>query len=318
MSFRPKISVLIPTYQYGRFLPEAIESVLVQDYADFEILISDDASRDDSAEVIRAYAARDPRIRFQLQAKNLGMVSNWNWCLAEARGDYVKYLFGDDRLTSPTTLGRMVSMLENEPRAVLAATARVILDADSQQTEVWDEAGAPGFHAGPDILYRCIRRDRNVVGEPSAVMFRRAAAGRGFDPSFRQLVDEEMWFHLLGDGGMVYASEPLCAFRQHEAQQTVANRKQQVASAEMMRIAARYFEELAACEGVKPGSFKMRRRIARHIYYSRKDCPPSPLIAAAEADLMAKLGRRWYFIFWLLHRATKPIENLCRSFRRQR
>src|SRR5208283_3355105 len=97
---RPKISVLIPTFEYGRFLPEAIESVLAQDLMDFELIISDDASRDDSGEVIRRYAARDPRIRYRLHERNIGMVANWNWCLKEACGEYVKFVFGDDCLPS--------------------------------------------------------------------------------------------------------------------------------------------------------------------------------------------------------------------------
>ena len=76
MTPRPKISVLIPTYNYARFLPAAVESVLAQDFREFELLISDDASTDGSAEVIRSYAERDSRIRFRLHTANLGMVKN--------------------------------------------------------------------------------------------------------------------------------------------------------------------------------------------------------------------------------------------------
>src|ERR1039458_5233071 len=94
----PRVSVLTPTFNYARYLPEAIESVLQQDFRDFELLIADDASTDGSAEIIHRYAAKDERIRFKIHSKNLGMVSNWNWCLSDARGEYVKFLFGDDRL----------------------------------------------------------------------------------------------------------------------------------------------------------------------------------------------------------------------------
>ena len=159
----------------------------------------------------------------------------------------------------------MAALLEAEPRAALAATARIILDDCSRQLEIWDEAGARGYHSSREIIFRCMRHDRNIIGEPSAVMFHRAAAGRGFDPSFHQVVDEEMWFHLLRDGGLVYEPEPLCAFRQHSAQQTVVNRERRVASAEMMRITARYFTEVAAAEGLKPGSFRMRRRVLPYL-----------------------------------------------------
>src|SRR5471032_2980636 len=103
----PKVSVLIPTYNYARFLPEAIESILAQDFQDFELLISDDCSTDNSAEVIARYAAQDKRIRFQIHSANLGMVQNWNWCLSQARGEFIKYVFGDDKLASPTAITQM-------------------------------------------------------------------------------------------------------------------------------------------------------------------------------------------------------------------
>ena len=95
----PKISVLVPTYNYARYLPQTIESILRQTHSNFELLISDDASTDGSAEIIRHYADRDSRIRFMIHPTNLGMVANWNWCLQQARGDYVKFVFGDDLLT---------------------------------------------------------------------------------------------------------------------------------------------------------------------------------------------------------------------------
>ena len=69
MPSTPKISVLIPTHNYARYLPEAIESVLAQDFTDYELLVSDDASTDNSADIICRYAARDPRIRAEFQRR---------------------------------------------------------------------------------------------------------------------------------------------------------------------------------------------------------------------------------------------------------
>jgi glycosyltransferase involved in cell wall biosynthesis len=312
----PKVSVLIPTYGYARFLPEAIESVLAQDFTDFELIISDDASPDGSAEIIRRYATRDPRIRCEIHGRNLGMVANWNWCLGEARGEYVKYLFGDDRLNSRHTLSRMVTMLENEPRAVLAATGRLILDKDSQATEVWDELGAPGRQDGRMVIAQCLRQDRNLVGEPSAVLFRRAAADRGFDPSWRQLVDQEMWFHLLTQGDLVYDPEPLCAFRLHPAQQTMVNRENRISSTETLLLLARYLDDFAAAVGQTIDSRAICRMIFHQIYYSRKnsrrDAIRTPELAAAEAKLLARLTRGRYVRCLILHRLLKPFFNLKR------
>src|SRR5581483_9458517 len=216
----PKISVLIPTFNCARFLPEAVDSILAQKFGDFELIISDDNSSDDSSELLRSYAARDPRVRLHLQSSNLGMVANWNWCLQQARGEYIKFVFGDDALISAQTLGCMAELLDAEPDVVLVASARRVIDEASHPTAIWDELKTAGRHGGAALIARCLQQDRNLIGEPSAVMFRREAATRGFDLQLRQLVDLEMWLHLLSSGGLAYLPEPLCAFRLHPGQQS--------------------------------------------------------------------------------------------------
>ncbi len=317
MTGRPKISVLIPTYRYARFLPEAIESVLRQDFRDFEVVVADDASGDGSPEIARDHARRDPRVRVQVHERNLGMVANWNWCLEQARGDYVKFLFGDDRLMSDSALGRMAGLLDAEPRAVLAASARMLLDAESRPTGVWNGWGSPGFHPGPAVIGRCMWEDANLVGEPSAVLFRREAAARGFDPVWRQVVDQEMWFHLLTQGGMVYEPEPLCAFRQHDAQQTVANRHNKIGSTESLVLTRRYLDYYLAYVGLHTGCMLEKRFLFRRIYYARKERCRSPERVEAETALLERLTPRWYFGCWLAHRLTKPFINLRRFFQRR-
>jgi glycosyltransferase involved in cell wall biosynthesis len=122
----PKVSVLMPAFNYGRFLGEAIESVLAQDFTDYELIIMDDCSADESKAVAERYAGRHPRFRFEVNPRNFGMAPNWNRCLAAAGGVYIKYLFGDDKLASPTALGQLVAMLDSDPSLALAASGRII------------------------------------------------------------------------------------------------------------------------------------------------------------------------------------------------
>ncbi|HVS53446.1 MAG TPA: glycosyltransferase [Opitutaceae bacterium] len=312
----PKVSVLLPTYNYARFLPEAIESVLAQDFTDFELLISDDASRDDSAAVIRRFAARDPRIRVRIYSENIGMVANWNACLRQARGDYIKFIFGDDCFMRPDALGRMVAQLDATPEAVLVASARTILDAHSRVVTIWNDWRAPGFHRGAEVIRRCLREDRNLIGEPSAVLFRRAAAQRGFDPQFRQVVDLDMWLHLLRGGDFVYLAEPLCAFRQHEEQQTAVNRRANVGPLECLALLARYLDELRLTPGGER-TFAASHLLFERLYYSRKHAPRTPTLVAAEASVRERLGRFGYGVHWSWHRFTKPWLNLRRFVRRR-
>jgi glycosyltransferase involved in cell wall biosynthesis len=312
----PKISVLVPTYNYARYLPEAIDSVLAQDFRDVEILISDDGSTDGSAEVIARYAAKDRRIRFQVHSVNLGMVHNWNWCLSEARGEYVKFVFGDDMLASPQALTKLVELLESSTSAVLAASARYVVDEHSKVIEIWDDFGRPGSHRGTDVIAGCLNEDRNLIGEPSVVLFRRRDATRGFNPRYRQIVDQEMWFHLLEKGEFAFTSEPLCCFRKHPTQQTEVNAPGQIGVWEAMRLFAEHYS--------KPylRSKGFRKRGFDRIYELRKRRKGNPQVPkemlAIEQELNAQMTRSWYAAYWLRRRLTRPFQNLGRWIERQR
>jgi len=318
MPTTPKISVLIPSFNYARFLPMAIESVLAQDFTDFEILVSDDASTDDSAAVIARYAAKDPRIRGQLHPANLGMVANWNWCLQQARGEYIKYLGGDDCLASRHALGRMAALLDAHPQATLAASARLILDENSEVTALWDELHQPGMHNGPKTIARCLRANRNLIGEPAAVMFRRVAASRGFNPNMRQIVDLEMWFHLLLQGDLAYTLEPFCFFRRHGGQQTAVNRESRVGDTEMIQLLTQCLADPSFRTHTGLSLLAYRRVIFRGLYYLRKSAPSHQKFKTIPELLQAQLPRRWWTLCWLLHRVTQPFENLGRTIRLRR
>ncbi len=219
----PKVSICMPTYNFAQYLPEAIESVLKQSYGDYEFLIIDDCSHDDSAEVIRKYAQNDRRIIFSINDHNRGMVDNWNLCLESARGEYIKFLFGDDALFSDNALERMVSVLDAHKEVSLVASARYVIDDQSNIIEIWREYRAKVGYPGAKIIRDCLIEQKNKIGEPSAVMFRKKHAGRGFDARYRQAVDLEMWLHILEQGNFAYIDEPLCSFRRHAKQQTNVN-----------------------------------------------------------------------------------------------
>jgi glycosyltransferase involved in cell wall biosynthesis len=222
----PRVSVCMPVYNNDRYLAESIESVLKQHFEDFEIVVIDDCSTDRTAEIAREFAAQDPRIRFLINPENLGMVPNWNRCMELAQGTYIKYLFGDDLFSSPETLGLMVQAMELTPGASMVSSARTIINEQSHTIDTLSPFPGNFTADGREVIRRCLRRitrDHNLIGEPSVVMFRRDAAVRGFDCRYRQLVDLEMWFHLLEQGPFAYLAEPLCSFRHHGEQQTKKN-----------------------------------------------------------------------------------------------
>jgi glycosyltransferase involved in cell wall biosynthesis len=307
----PKVSVLVPTYNYARFLAEAIESVLAQQFTDFELLVVDDASIDHTAAVAQTFAARDPRIQVTVHPVNTGMVNNWNYCLKQARGEFVKFLFGDDRLCGPTALGRMVSLLEAHPSASLAASARIIFDDQSRVLDLYRDL-PDGLHEGRSIITSVLLANgKNLVGEPSAVLFRKKDGDRGFDPRYRQVVDVEMWFHLLEKGDLIYTGEPLCAFRSHALQETERN----TASGLALKEHALFFSKYA----VRP---EMPRKVILPLLFAlRRISAVDPFVQECQRRLIQRWGRGWHAPYWfycLRYRLAKPFRNFLHSLLKRR
>jgi glycosyltransferase involved in cell wall biosynthesis len=311
-----KISVLLPCYNQARYLPQAIESVLTQQNADWELLISDDASTDNSAEIIRSYAARDPRIHFHVQSPNLGMAANWNWCLEQTTGHYIKFLFGDDYFCTPDTLAQLSRAFETNPQAVIATSARLIVDENARTLFVANELNLNTPKTGEEVILRCLLEGKNLIGEPSAVMFRREAAKRGFDPSYRQLIDWEFWAYLLEQGELAYVEKPLCAFRCHDKQQTAANRQCRSGEEEGLRLQFKYLPLLKKYRAHGGPAHPFRRALFRSIYFARKkNTVRSAESLPCENALMRELTPAWYAGYWLAHRLTKPLSNLQKAMR---
>lgn len=311
MTAPPAVSVLVPTYNYARYLPDALDSVLRQDFRDCEILVSDDASTDDTAAVLAAYANRDPRLRLVRHERNLGMVANWNWCLRQARGAYVKFLFGDDAFATGDALGTWCALLDRHPRAALASSARDVLDESTGRTTPVNRLPAGGHFPGARVIAACLHHDTNLIGEPSAVIFRRELAARGFDPALRQVVDLEMWFHLLRVGGLAHTTRALCRFRRHDAQQTAVNRQAAIGPRESLVVTVRYLDLI----GPHLTRFQHQCLLHRRIHYARKRLPRDADIVALEEALAARAVAPWFLLARLRHRWLRPWQNLRRALK---
>jgi glycosyltransferase involved in cell wall biosynthesis len=132
----PLVSVGIPVYNGERYLAAALDAMLAQDLEDFELIVSDNASQDGTAEIAREYAARDRRIRYFRNERNLGLVRNFNGVFALSKGRYFKWTAHDD-WHPPHTLRVCVDALEQDPSAVLCATAVAIMDDDGEVFAEW-------------------------------------------------------------------------------------------------------------------------------------------------------------------------------------
>lgn len=289
----PRVSVLIPSYNHERFLPEAVESVLMQEFDDYEILIIDDNSSDGTIRILEHYADLDDRIRFSVNSANIGVAENWNKCLMQARGEYIKLLNSDDILVTPLSLQKLAGMLDDNPGAVIASSARYMIDEDSKVLEKWDTVNIEGCFDGRKTILRCLRENANIIGEPSAVLFRKSFAARGFDTAFKQITDLDLWFHLLEQGDMVYTREPLAAWRNHTGNLTRENARQNKGEKELLSLMFKYL--------YKPWvpSKELLRALYNRLYSMRILRDNSGQAGAIKQCLINEIGRFKYSVLYV-------------------
>lgn len=125
----PRLSIGLPVYNGAEYLAQSLDALLGQTYADFELILSDNASTDDTEEICRQYVARDARIRYLRLPRNIGAAPNHNLVLDQARGELFKWASHDD-LYGVELLRVCVDALDEHPDAVLTHTGQAIIDRD--------------------------------------------------------------------------------------------------------------------------------------------------------------------------------------------
>ena len=130
-SSSPTVSIGMPVYNGEKYLRQAISSILNQTYPDFELIISDNASTDETRQICLQYAARDRRIRYQCNPQNIGAAKNFNLVFKLASGKYFKWMAHDDTVTSDF-LSKCVDILEQNLQVVLCHTRVRIIDAEDR------------------------------------------------------------------------------------------------------------------------------------------------------------------------------------------
>lgn len=136
----PTVSIGLPVFNGENFLAEAVESLLCQTFDDVELIISDNASTDGTADICREFAERDPRVRYVRNPENLGASANYTRVFEESRGRYFKWSAHDD-VYEPEFLERCVAVLEAEPDVVLCHSRTVIIRSDGTPKKEWSFAG---------------------------------------------------------------------------------------------------------------------------------------------------------------------------------
>ncbi|HET9466003.1 MAG TPA: glycosyltransferase family 2 protein [Gemmatimonadales bacterium] len=169
----PRVVALVPAWKASAFIGATLEALAAQTCPNLEILISDDASPDDTAALCERFAARDARFRVIRQPRNLGWIGNVNALLREARGDYLVFAFHDD-LLEPSYLDQCVAALEANPRAILAFTDIELVRQDGAREDI-SFTGLDGVAERIDRA-RLMARRQGEWWVPNRGVFRASAA----------------------------------------------------------------------------------------------------------------------------------------------
>lgn len=254
----PTVSVIVPNYNHARFLPKRIETVLCQTFQDFELILLDDCSTDDSRSILSQYA-RDPRVRIEFNGANSGSTfKQWNKGVRMARGKYVWIAESDD-YADPQLLERLVARLDSEPNAVLAYCRSWRVSALGETEGFWDSSlsyldpqrwhsdfSADGREECCRYLVYC-----NTVQSASSVLFRREIYWRvgGADECLALGGDWKMWVSMALLGGRIcHVGEALNYCRFHEASVSEKALRSGLWAAETVQVVSWILEKIAPQE----------------------------------------------------------------------
>ncbi len=219
---RPTVSVVIPCYRYGHFLGDCVRSVLGQEGVDTRVLIIDDASPDDSAQVARALASEQERVEVHVHDQNRGHIETYNEGLLDwADGDYSVLLSADDLLT-PGALARATGVLEANPRVGFVYGHPIRWSDDVARPVACTRSDGINLWSGIDWLQRVCRLRHSVISSPEVVV-RTEVQKRigGYLPALPHTGDIEMWLRFAVHSDVAYIKGADQAFyRTHSANMT--------------------------------------------------------------------------------------------------
>jgi len=228
----PEVSIVIPAYNGGRYIEDCLNSATNQSFSNIEIIIADDCSEDDTHPKVRDLMREDRRIAYFKNDVNLGIVMNWNKCLENCKGKWVKFLFQDDLLRPHCVETMLKSSFENAnggfPRLIIGERDFIIEDGISDIIKNYYEHHILRISditentsiTPEDFSVAMIKAGIgiNFIGEPSSVMLRRDIFSDYslFNVNLVQLCDLEYWTRIGSNETIRYIPETLASFRVHK------------------------------------------------------------------------------------------------------
>lgn len=222
-----KVTVILPSYNHAKYLNERIDSILNQTFQDFELIILDDLSPDNSKDIIEQYSNHPKVSSIVYNEKNSGSTFfQWNKGVSMAKGEYIWIAESDD-IAHPLLLETLVDKIESQDDITLAFSQSFGIDSNSNQTNDWidrtsDMNGGELFNHdfimdGVSFIRKFLLF-KNVIPNASAVLFRRNTYLEmgGASTDFSYFGDWLMWIKILTKGKVAYSQHRYNFFRRHE------------------------------------------------------------------------------------------------------
>jgi glycosyltransferase involved in cell wall biosynthesis len=246
----PLVSICIPTFNGAPFLQEAMESVKNQTYNEIEVVVSDDASTDNTLAIISKFKEEVAFPVTIVSHKPNGIGANWNNCLKNAQGPFIKFLFQDDVLM-PTCVEEMVAVFTQHPHLGLVCCKRefIVEKEKSNEIEEWIykfknlqvqfEEEKPITIIDKTLFQRkdFLDSPMNKIGEPPTVLFKKEMLQQVgfFDENLKQILDYVFYYRILKNYPIAIINKPLVKFRIHKEQATNVNRNKPIADYEIYK-----------------------------------------------------------------------------------
>ncbi len=258
----PIVSVLMSVHNGQDFLREAIESILNQTYRDFEFIVVDDASTDNSLNILKSFS--DPRLKILEVEKNIGLVDALNLALKQAKGKYVARMDADD-VSYPDRFAQQVARMVDEPNLVLLGTSYDCIDVSGCILR------NHALKTDNDNLQKELIKEGNQFGHPTVMMRSQTVKSIG---GYRKLAgpysqDYDLWLRLSEIGKIANLSNSLLAYRIHDKQLSVNKLFKQRLAAEIYKVLATQ-RRLEGFEKYNTAVFqvKSKQKIFQHLIAS--------------------------------------------------
>jgi glycosyltransferase involved in cell wall biosynthesis len=210
---KPHLSVTVTNYNYGRFLDQNIESILAQRYGDFELILIDNGSDDESVDLMRAHERSDPRVQVVVHDQNQGMMANLIEAVGRSRGRYRVQVDADDWVISPDAFSEQVKVLDEHPDVAFVYSSLTQIGSDGSIHHVSRPYSTDVVLPGEQAVEQVLRFNVNDTG----TMMRLDAYRRtdGYPIHAPHICDTQLCARLCAVGRVGYLDRSLYAFRQH-------------------------------------------------------------------------------------------------------